>query len=161
MTRAFTADRRRLTALRLTAQGISSRRFASAVDVVRHLTAMQAQDFGGAKWSIALRTECITETQVEAAIANREIVRSWPMRGTLHFTAAEDLGWMLALTGERTIRSAAGRHRQLGLDEEHFACARGIAERLLEGGRTLARTQLLAAFAEAGIDIPSGHCATS
>ena len=153
MTRAFTADRRRLTSLRLAAQSIAEPRFASAVDVVRHLTALQAQDFAGAKWSIALRTTGATEAEVDAAIGNREIVRSWPMRGTLHFTAAEDLNWMLQLTGERTVRLAAGRHRQLGLDDEHFTIARGVAERLLTGGTVLDRTSLLAAFATAGLDI--------
>lgn len=154
MTTSFTADRRRLTSLRLAAQGIAApNRFTSAGDVVRHLAAVQAQDFGGAKWSIGLRTLGATEADVNAAIASREIVRSWPMRGTLHFVAAEDLGWMLQLTGERTIRSAAGRHRQLGLDAAHFELARSTAEGLLSGGRVLGRTELLAAFSGVGLDV--------
>ena len=153
MNRSLSADRRRLSALRVAAQGLGTPSLASAAEVVRHLTAMQAQDFGGAKWAIALRTPTLTESDVDAAIAAREIVRSWPMRGTLHFTAAEDLGWMLQLTGERTIRSAAGRHRRLGLDATHFALARGTAESLLSGGRVVGRAELLRAFAEQSLDV--------
>ena len=151
MTRAFTADRRRLAALRLAAQGIDSPAFSTPAEVARHLLAIQAQDFGGAKWSIGLRTATATDADVEEAIARREIVRSWPMRGTLHITAAEDLGWILGLTGERTVQSAAGRHRQLGLDDEAFDLAARIATTELERHGVVSRTALLAAFDAAGL----------
>ena len=55
------------------------------------LGAMQAQDYTGALWSIGLRMPNATEAEVERAIKERKIVRSWPMRGTLHFVAATDL----------------------------------------------------------------------
>ena len=151
MTRAYTADRKRLATLRLAAQGIDSPACDAPVDVARHLLALQAQDFGGAKWSIGLRTRNGTDADVEKAIENREIVRSWPMRGTLHITAAEDLGWILGLTGERIVQSAAGRHRQLGLDDEAFALAARIATAQLETHGVMARTALLAAFDAAGL----------
>jgi hypothetical protein len=73
---------------------------------VRSLLAMQAQDFAGAKWSVGLRTPGSTDAAIESALATGTIVRSWPMRGTLHFTAPEDLGWMLSVTAPRTIRAA-------------------------------------------------------
>ena len=151
MTRAFTASRRQLTGLRLAAQGVGSPAFETPVEVARHLLAMQAQDFGGAKWAIGLRTRSATDADVETAIENREIVRSWPVRGTLHFTAAEDLGWMLGLTGERIVQSAAGRHRQLGLDDAAFALAARVATAELEKHGVVARTALLAAFDAAGL----------
>jgi hypothetical protein len=149
MTRAFTADRRRLTALRIAAQGIAPRRFDSAAGIVRHMLALQAQDFPGAKWSVGVRASGVTDADVEAALANRDIVRSWPMRGTLHFTPPEDLGWMLGLTSERIIRGAGGRHRQLELDAASFDRAANIAHEQLAGNRVLTRSELLAAF-EAG-----------
>jgi len=86
------STRRELTALRLTSQGIAGSTFGSPVAVVRHMLAMQAQDFPGAKWSVGLRLPASTDVAVEAALAAGDIVRSWPMRGTLHFVAAEDLG---------------------------------------------------------------------
>lgn len=152
MTRAFTADRRRLTGLRLAAQGIAAGvPLATPRDAVAHLLAAQAQDFGGAKWSVGLRVPGSTDADVEAALAAGTIVRSWPMRGTLHLMAAEDLGWMLSLTGERGIRSAAGRHRQLELTDADFARAADIVRAALEGGRVLGRTELLATLDAGGI----------
>jgi len=136
--------------LRLTAQGIATAPFDSVGAVVRHLFAMQAQDFPGVKWSVGLRAPTVTDPAVERAIVDREIVRSWPMRGTLHLMAAEDLHWMLALTGARTFRAAAGRHRQLGLEQEDFDAARRVAERELAAGPRL-RSELLAAFDAAGV----------
>ena len=151
MTRAFTADRRTLTSLRLGAQGIIEPTSGSVRDTVRHMLAMQAQDFAGAKWSVGLRTPGSTDDAVEAALASGEIVRSWPMRGTLHFTAAEDLGWMLDLTAIRMVQSAAGRHRQLALSQRDFDHAKDLATENLSGGRVLSRSALLAVFDDAGL----------
>lgn len=58
---------------------------------------------------------------VEQAIAERAIVRTWPMRGTLHFVAAEDARWMLELMTPRVVAASAGRlEREYGLDEKAF-----------------------------------------
>src|SRR5437016_4008805 len=58
-------------------------------NVVSHFGAVQAQDYLGALWAIGLRTCSPSEADVERAVAERRIVRCWPMRGTLHFVAAE------------------------------------------------------------------------
>ncbi|GAB3606142.1 winged helix DNA-binding domain-containing protein [Conyzicola nivalis] len=160
MTRSYPAHRRDIARLRLATQRISpavgastGTATATVASTVRHLLAMQAQDFAGAKWSVGLRTPGSTDATVEAALAAGEIVRSWPMRGTLHFVAPEDLGWMLSLTSERIIRSAAGRHRQLELVEADFELARDIAVAELGGGRALSRADLLERFETGGIPV--------
>ena len=159
MTRAFTPERRRIATMRLAAQRIAGSTIAgsaiagsasaSPVDTVRHLLAVQAQDFPGAKWTVGLRTPGSTDAAIEAELAAATIVRSWPMRGTLHFTAAEDLGWMLSLTADRIAARAAGRHRQLGISDDDLATCRAIAERLLADGPR-SRSELVAAFDAAG-----------
>jgi len=68
--------------LRLYNQHISQPRCRSVADVVKALGAMQAQDYPGALWSIGLRLPGSTKGDIEQAIARREIVRTWPMRGT-------------------------------------------------------------------------------
>jgi len=151
--RSFTADRRRLTALRLTALGIATPDAESPVAAVRHLLALQAQDYAGALWSIGLRTPGATASSVEAAHHAGDIVRSWPFRSTLHFVAAEDLGWMLALTADREHAKAAGRHRELQLGAADFDRAEVIARDRLRGGGRLERRDLLAAFVEEGLGI--------
>ncbi|MDB4887961.1 MAG: hypothetical protein JWN79_3399 [Gemmatimonadetes bacterium] len=71
--------------------------------------------------------------EVERAIEERTIVRTWPMRGTLHFVPAADVRWMLALMTPRVMASAAGRHRALGLDDAAFRRIRTIVTRALTG----------------------------
>ncbi|CAN5438401.1 winged helix DNA-binding domain-containing protein [soil metagenome] len=140
--------------MRVSALGIAAADAPSPVEAVRRLLAMQAQDFAGALWSIGLRVPGATVVSVEDALTRGEIVRSWPMRGTLHFVVAEDLGWMLGLTGQRMVRAADGRRRQLGLEAADFAHAEKLIRAELSGGRSATRSALMAAL-EAG-----GHATT-
>ena len=119
---------------------------------VRWMLAMQGQDLPGAKWSVGLRVPGSTIQDVHDAFDRGDIIRSWPMRGTLHVVAAEDIGWMLELTAGRTLQSLRTRHRELGLDESTVAIAEKAAVELLEGGRSATRAELFAAFEAAGID---------
>jgi hypothetical protein len=151
--RSFTPARRKLTALRLTALGIAAADAESPVAAVRHLLALQAQDYAGALWSIGLRTPGADAAAVEAAHHSGDIVRSWPFRSTLHFVAAEDLGWMLSLTADREHAKAAGRHRELGLSADDFDRAERVARDRLAGGVRLERRDLLTALADGGLGI--------
>ena len=119
----------RIARSRLANHGIANPTFAQPGDVVTWLGAVQAQDYGGALWSIGLRMTGATERSIEQAIAERAIVRTWPMRGTLHFVAAQDVRWLLALLTPRVIAQSAGRYRQLDLDEATFAAEqRGVCQ---------------------------------
>ena len=141
-----------LARLRLTAQRIDGSDVVGPVDVVRWMLAMQGQDLPGAKWAVGLRSPSGTLADVDAAFNRGEIIRSWSMRGTLHVVAAQDIGWMLALTSARTVQSLARRHRELDLDEATFALAEKSAIGVLEGGRSATRSELFAAFTDSGID---------
>lgn len=147
--------RRELTGLRLAAQRIASPPASSVADTVRWMLALQAQDLPGARWSVGLRTPGTTDADVRAALAAGEIVRSWPLRGTLHLVAPEDLGWMLELTRPRQRPWAATRRRDLGITDDELARAVDTARRVLEGGRVLRRDLLLAEFERAGIPTSS------
>jgi hypothetical protein len=139
---------------RLRSQGIEwagSRRPKSPHDVVARLGAVQAQDYLGSLWAIGLRTDGCTQSDIEQAIAERSIVRTWPMRGTLHFVAAEDIRWMLDLMATRVIERSASRNRQLGLDAETFARAGDIFSAALEGERRLTRAELMQLLERGGI----------
>src|SRR5262245_15052939 len=91
----------------------------SPKDVVRDLLAVQAQDLPAAWWAVGLRAQA-GRAEVVRAIDAGEIVRSWPMRGTLHLTPAEDLGWMLALTTPRLMAGAASRRKALGIEDREI-----------------------------------------
>ena len=53
---------------RLDNHKLSSSEFKKPVDVVRWMGAVQAQDFHGAKWALALRMRKATDTAVEEAL---------------------------------------------------------------------------------------------
>jgi hypothetical protein len=137
--------------LRLHNQHISSRCFATPEAVVSWLGAAQAQDYAGAKWSVGLRIENATETDVEKAISDRSIVRTWPMRGTLHFVAADDVRWMLQLLAPRIISGMAGRNRQLELDEKIFNKSRDLLTAQMQGGKQLMRSEVYDVLEKNGI----------
>ena len=143
--------RRRLTAMRLASQHIATAGLSTPGDVVSWMLAMQAQDFPGAKWSVGLRALQTSEATVDAAFHSAEVVRSWPMRGTLHLVPAEELGWMLDLTAPRAIRSAASRRAALGIADADVDRAREIAVASLTGGRALTRHAILAVIAAGGV----------
>jgi hypothetical protein len=125
----------------------------SAEDLVSHLGAVQAQDYNNALWAIGLRTAGATEAAIEQAVAERKIVRTWPMRGTLHFVAADDVRWILELLTPRVLSAAMGRAEHLGLDERTLDRCRAACIEALGGGRQLTREALLARIAAAGIPV--------
>lgn len=126
-------------------------------DAASHMLAVQAQEFWGGRWALAVRTAgAPSATEVDARFDAGELVRAWTMRGTLHIVPAQDLGWMLSVTGERQLRMAAARHRELGLDEEHFARAEAVVRARLRGGGRLTRAEFTGVLAAAGVD-PQGQ----
>jgi hypothetical protein len=139
--------------LRLAAQRIAGPGLPTAGEVVRLLTAAQAQDYPGALTSAALRTSSRLRKEVVAALDAGDVVRSWPMRGTLHLVAAEDLHWMLDVLGPRLVAGAAKRRERLGLTEADAERARELAIAALAGGGRLSRAALLSALAEGGVDV--------
>lgn len=135
---------------RLASQRISAGACDSAAAVVAHMGAMQAQDHGNALWAIGLRVPGAVIGDVRAAIDSHAVVRTWMLRGTLHFVAGADLRWMLALVAPRAIAAQAGRHRQLELDENVFAASGKLLARVLRGA-TLTRGALFERLEAKGI----------
>jgi hypothetical protein len=145
---------------RLARQRLAGARDASLdeppADLVRWFGAVQAQDYPAALWAIGLRLPGCGQAEVEAAIEARRIVRTWPMRRTLHFVPAEDVRWMLRLLASRVISASAGRYRQLGLVEADFTRGARILSRALRAGGRLTRAEAYAVLARGGVD-PSGQ----
>ena len=138
--------------LRLVAQRLLGPQPAGAAEAVRWMTAVQAQDAPGVLTSVALRTAARSRADVQAAMDAGEIVKSWPMRGTLHLVPARDLRWMLDLAAPRVIAGTARRHRELGLDAAAVDRARQLAVEALSGGRSLRRDDLLRTWTQQGLE---------
>src|SRR5262245_66221883 len=122
--------------LRLHNQLIARAKFNQPGDVVAWMGAVQAQDYLGALWAVGLRMRKAVETDIERALANGTIIRTWPMRGTLHFVAAADIHWMLELLTPRIVAGSAQRlQREAGLDEATFTRSKELFARALRGGQ--------------------------
>jgi hypothetical protein len=139
--------RRRLRNSRLTGTG-----FTSPAEAVGWHLAMQAQDYGPAKWSIGQRSKGLTDHDLDEALANGSIIRTHVLRPTWHFVARDDLRWLLALSGPRVQQGNAGRRRQLDLDEKTLSRCEAVIVSALEGDNRLTRNELAAALDDAGID---------
>lgn len=128
---------------RLTSQHIAQPPSASAEEVVSWMGAMQAQEYQGALWSIGLRTPTLTQNDIVQAIADKKIIRTWPMRGTLHFVASSDVRWMVALLAPRATTASATRRKNLEIDGPVIAKSERIIIRALVGGTCLSRADIL------------------
>lgn len=120
-------------------------------EVARWFGAVQAQEYLGSLWALGVRIPGATETDIERAIEEGRIVRTWPMRGTIHFVSAEDAKWMLELLTPRVISLHAGHYRELGLDEAAFERGEEIIHEALRGGRAMMRKDLMAHLDSAGV----------
>ena len=134
---------------RFSNQLIARQTARTPAEVVAWLGAMQAQDFLGAKWSVGLRAPGVTDAMVEQALADRTIVRTWPMRGTLHFVSPDDVRWMLSLLAARVLAASKGRWQQLGLNDKIFAQSRKVFRQALRGGKQLTRNEMYQALERA------------
>ncbi len=139
-----------IRAIRLANQQLSVHTHTKPEDVVAHLGAVQSQDYPGALWAVAQRTPSATRADVERAIAERKIVRTWPMRGTLHFVAAPDVRWILHLLTPR-IGSLNARERNLGLDARVIAHSTTLTRRALAGGMVLTRHEMYEMLERGGV----------
>lgn len=136
---------------RLRNQQIVHSSFERPGDVVAWMGAMQGQDYPGAKWSVALRLGNATDSDIEQAINNRGIVRTWALRGTLHLVAPADVRWMLDLLQHRLEKGYAFQYRNLGLDPRTLLKTNALLEKALEGGHQLGRRELAAILEQKGI----------
>ncbi|MFM6850666.1 MAG: winged helix DNA-binding domain-containing protein [Terrabacter sp.] len=148
------ADRRRLRRARMAALGLSpalgsTASPVSALEVTRGLGALQAQDYGSGVWSLGVRSG-LTLAEVEQAVERREVVRTWPMRGTIHWVPAEDARWMCRLLAAPRSTALATRYAQLGIGERDIE----LAGRLFEEHLTepMSRPDVIALLVDAGID---------
>src|SRR5262249_19853145 len=144
-------DLRAILGQRLRNQRLVGPAFAKPEHVVDWLVAVQSQDYTGARWAVGQRTDDATEEDLDRLFDEGAILRTHVMRPTWHFVRPADIRWLLALTAPRVHRSAAPRHRRLGLDADTFRRSRRVLERALRDRTHLTRAELAAAFARSRV----------
>ncbi len=142
--------------LRLYTQRLTGPKFGSAEEVVRYFGAIQAQEYQPSLWAVGQRlADGASENTVVQAIMDHKIVRTWPMRGTIHYVPAEDAKWMLELTAHRVNTKFMGFLHKIGLTQQYLDSARKVLEHTLAGNKPLTRKELYAALEVGGI--PTGN----
>ncbi|HEY9194667.1 MAG TPA: winged helix DNA-binding domain-containing protein [Mucilaginibacter sp.] len=140
-----------IAGLRMHHQHISHHVFNQPVDVVKHMVAMQAQDYAGAKWAVGLRMQKNTESVIEQAITDGTILRTHLMRPTWHFVSREDIRWLIELTAGRIHAINAGMYKKFELDTAIFNKSNDVFVKAMQGGNQLTRAELTDALNGAGI----------
>ncbi|WP_414469247.1 winged helix DNA-binding domain-containing protein [Methanobacterium sp. ACI-7] len=140
-----------IPSMRLQSQQLDCQRFKKPEEIIAWFGGVQAQDYPGAKWAIAQRLEDCTDVNIEQAFAEKKFVRTWAMRGTLHFVTASDIRWIMELLGPRIIARNARRYKELELDEETLKRSNEVLKNALQEGERLNRRELVTILQENGI----------
>lgn len=125
---------------------------ATAQEVLTSVLAVQAQDYGPAKWSVGQRSAGLSEADVEQAYAKGEILRTHVLRPTWHFVTPRDIRWLLELTRARVHTLTAFGRRRDELDAQTFRRAHRVFVEALQGGHHRTRNELGARLGQAGIE---------
>src|SRR5512138_2302350 len=131
-----------IASYRLHNQRLLQTDLTSPAEVVRWLGAVQSQDFAGAKWAIGLRTNGLSEADVERAFSEGSILRTHILRPTWHFVTPGDIRWMLELTAPRVRTQLAYNDRQMELSQGIINKSHKVLTKTLQGGKQLTRPEL-------------------
>jgi hypothetical protein len=134
--------RTEITRYRLNQQQLVNPGLKHPEQVVGWMGAVQAQDYFGALWTIGQRMKKADEGVVEKALIERKIIRTWPMRGTLHFVVPADVRWMLKYLTPRIISRSASLYRKAGIDGKVLTKSKKLLIKGLEGGKQLTRDEM-------------------
>lgn len=141
-----------IASIRLINQHIAYPGFNRAEEIVSSMVAMQAQEYGMAKWAIGLRGKGLTEQNVEEAFNEGKILRTHVMRPTWHFVAPADIRWLLKLTAPRINQLSAYYYRRAALDNTVFKRTEKIISKALVNQQYRTRPELQKLFVAAGIE---------
>ena len=147
-----TAAPREMSYLRILAQGLVPATTApDVVEAVRRQLAVQGQQPSAVPHALILRADGATGSAVDAAFASGRLVRSWPMRGTIHITTAADHHWLREALMHRSDAWTRQTEARLGLDGAVVGRAADAALGLIGREGPVARARLNRAWQEAGL----------
>lgn len=137
--------------LRLRSHWLAPRSALGATDVTAHLGALQAQEIWSGLWSIGARSTELDLEDVNRAAEAGEIVRTWPLRNTVHFIPAVDIRWMLDLAASYAFAGVERRRAFIGMADDVPDAACQVLAEALDHGQPTARDECLAILEAAGV----------
>jgi hypothetical protein len=143
-----------IAAARLRNQRIDHRGLATAADVVSWFGAVQAQEYGPARWGLAQRMRGeVRDADLQRDFDEGRLLRTHVLRPTWHFVAPADIRWMIDLTAPQIRRRMAGYERQLELDAKTISRGIAVLERALGDEIALTRSELAVRLRRARLDL--------
>lgn len=149
---------REASLLRIVAQGlVPATAAADPTEAVRRQLAIQGQQVSAIPHAIASRTAAeVGRSRIEEAFAAGELVRSWPMRGTVHITTADDHHWMRAalvhrLSNWMRVDEERFGHGSAGMERAARAAWETIDRARAAGRPGVTRAELVEAWDDDGV----------
>jgi hypothetical protein len=112
------------------------------VEVARRLAGVQAQVTSAAELAVAIRQADPRPGAVAAALADRTLVKTWAMRGTLHLLPWDEAAAYLELSGAHRIWERASWQKTFGATPADLEAIAAAATEALAGGAVLTREEL-------------------
>jgi Winged helix DNA-binding domain len=103
-------------------------------DVVGRLCGVQAQVASSAELAIRVRREASRQGEVDRALRDGRLVKTWAMRGTLHLLTPEEAGTFLSLMAAGRSWERPSWQRYFGMTPKKMETLRQTVRVALEGG---------------------------
>jgi Winged helix DNA-binding domain len=118
----------------------------SVGEVVGRLAGVQAQVASAAEMAVSLRQATPDPGGVKRGLAERSLVKTWAMRGTLHVLRASDAGGFLSLMALARTWEKPVWGRNFGASPKEVAALTDAVSAILGGGAVLTRDELVSAI---------------
>ncbi len=128
---------------RVRRQFLDSPAGGGTVEVARRLAGVQAQVRSASELAIALRQAAPRRGAVAEALADRTLVKTWAMRGTLHLLPADEAAAYLALSGTHRIWERGSWQKTFGATPADLEAIASAASEALAGDVVLTREELI------------------
>jgi hypothetical protein len=117
---------------RVTASCLTAPATGGLVPLVRRLSGVHAQLASSASAALAVRTGgVVSDADVRAAVADRTLVKTWAVRGTLHLLPAEDLPRWAAALGTRRFPRPKSWYTYHQVTEDDMAAIEAVVPTVL------------------------------
>jgi hypothetical protein len=137
---------------RLRSQHLITPFAGSAREVIGSLLGVQAENPGQAAWAVAARTGRRDPSDLPALLDAGLVLRTHVLRPTWHFVCADDIAWLVGLTGPRVRRVTGQQLRTVhGLDDAAIDRAMSVIAEVIGERGELTRPKLGEELAARGV----------
>lgn len=138
------------TAIRLLNQQLIAPQFSTPTEVIRHMGAMQAQEYRMMRWAVAMRTRKPSFKAFKKAFDEGRIIRLHLMRGTWQLICAKDYWSMIDLFAPKAIAATRGwmSSNKIAIPDEELRRVRDILVQTAAEKRSVTKEDFVQALSE-------------